>query len=250
MADLNHPHARPFSLGQGGRGVLLFHGFTGSPAHVRWLGEGLHAAGYTVRAPLLPGHGTRLEDMERVRWYDWLAVCRDEYARLRETCDFVCVSGLSMGGILAILLAAEYPVDALVAMCAPVMVRQVFSPLAPLIAPIVRRTTWRERQYPAGYDELRAYDLGYGGAPMASVGDLNRLIGMAKRQFFAVVAPTLIAQSERDHTVIPRSALRIHAGVSSEKKRLLWLPNSDHLCTIGPDRQLLLDEFTAFLRSL
>ena len=94
---------------QGGKtGVLLLHGFTASTAEVRPLGESLRAAGYTVCAPLLPGHGTHPDDLNKVHWQDWLQTAEIAYQNLLKQCDHVWVGGESMGGLLCLLLAAEH----------------------------------------------------------------------------------------------------------------------------------------------
>ena len=79
-------------------GVLLVHGFTGAPPSMRPWGEFLHSKGYTVRVPLLPGHGTKPEDLNKVKWQEWPAKVQSELDELFKSCDQVFVAGLSMGG--------------------------------------------------------------------------------------------------------------------------------------------------------
>ena len=108
-----------YQLGHGGNGVLLIHGFCGSARQMRFLAEGLNAAGYTVRAPLLPGHGSTVRKMQKSTFREWHDCVRAAYAGLREECRSVAVAGHSMGGVLALLLAEEYPVDAVITLSAP-----------------------------------------------------------------------------------------------------------------------------------
>ena len=79
-------------------GVLLVHGYTGSPASMRPWGEFLHSKGYTVRVPLLPGHGSKAEDLNEVKWQEWPAKVIFELSELQKTCDMIFLVGLSMGG--------------------------------------------------------------------------------------------------------------------------------------------------------
>src|SRR3712207_6381224 len=99
------PGAEPFAAEGGSVGVLLCHGFTGSPRSMRPWGEYLGAAGLTVALPRLPGHGTTWQELGRTRWEDWYAEVDRELADLRRRCASVFVMGLSMGGTLALRLA-------------------------------------------------------------------------------------------------------------------------------------------------
>ena len=79
-------------------GVLLVHGFTGAPPSMRPWGEFFHSKGFTVRVPLLPGHGTKAEDLNNVKWQEWPAKVEHELSELQKTCDIIFLVGLSMGG--------------------------------------------------------------------------------------------------------------------------------------------------------
>ena len=102
------PGAEPYRHDGGEVGVLLCHGFTGSPQSLRPWAEYLAERGLTVSLPLLPGHGTRWEDMQLTGWQDWYAEVDRELRALRERCSQVFVCGLSMGGALALRLAAKH----------------------------------------------------------------------------------------------------------------------------------------------
>ena len=103
------PGAEPFSADGGPHGALVLHGFTGNPGSMRGLAEALAAAGFTVELPLLPGHGTTVEDMIPTGWADWSAAPRRRTGSSRARCEQVVVAGLSMGGTLTSWLAAEHP---------------------------------------------------------------------------------------------------------------------------------------------
>src|SRR5919112_1024408 len=99
--------ARPDKTGGRSIGVLLVHGFTGSPASMKPWAHALADHGYAVEVPLLPGHGTRWQDLNRVAWTDWYAEAEAAFDRLRHACDAVVVGGLSVGGSIALRLAEE-----------------------------------------------------------------------------------------------------------------------------------------------
>ena len=107
------PGAEPWETEGSGEladiGVLVVHGFTGNPQSMRPLAEAFAGAGFTVSLPLLPGHGTQVEDMLPTRWTDWSAAAEDAYDRLAARTRAVVVAGLSMGGTLAAWLATRHP---------------------------------------------------------------------------------------------------------------------------------------------
>src|SRR2546421_3763826 len=101
--------AEPWSAQGGPDGALVLHGFTGNPQSMRGLAEALAGAGLAVELPLLPGHGTSIEDMLPTRWTDWSTAAEDAYADLAGRSRRLVVAGLSMGGALAVWLAARHP---------------------------------------------------------------------------------------------------------------------------------------------
>jgi carboxylesterase len=104
-------HTKPFFFEGNKIGILLIHGFTGAPGTVKAIGEALNKDGYTVSGIRLPGHGTHIKDMEKASWHDWLKTSRNGALELKERCDKIIVCGLSMGGLLALILASELPVS-------------------------------------------------------------------------------------------------------------------------------------------
>jgi len=115
------PGAEPWSASGGTHGVLVLHGFTGNPQSMRPLAEACAAAGFTVELPLLPGHGTSLEDMLPTRWEDWSGAAEAQFEALAARCDRVVVTGLSMGGTLTCWLAERHPGIAGIAVVNPMI---------------------------------------------------------------------------------------------------------------------------------
>ena len=242
--------ASAYQLGHGGHGILLIHGFCGSARQMRFLAEGLHAAGYTVCVPLLPGHGTTVQEMRRSTFRDWHAAVRMAYTLLRGECTTVTVAGHSMGGVLALLLAEEYPADAAVLLSAPMHLTGARGALAPFSGPaslLVPYLKWPgERKYPAGF--LLCDHVGYETLPLAKVSDLYRLMRRARRNLFAVTAPVLTIQSADDPTVGASSPRIILSGVSSRVRERTQLTHSGHLIPLGPERETVLAAMLDFLR--
>ena len=241
------PLADSFYLpGDNGRAVLLIHGFTGSPAHMRPLGEKLHDAGFSVLGIRLTGHGTDIADMLKAGAMDWLTDARTAFERLRAEADGVSVAGLSMGGVLALILASDYDgVRSLVSLSAPMGTASPMSRYAGLLA-------WACPVLPKRADPARRlldgrYDIGYDAIPLARLSDLHSLISRARDRLGEVRCPILCVQSEKDRTIDLRSADIILDGVSSQVKKRLTLTASPHVITIGPEREALEQAVTDFL---
>lgn len=214
-------------------GVLLIHGFTGSSAHMRLIGETLHTKGFTVMGINLPGHATDMDDMARFTWEDWLNAAKDAFMRLKAMCDFVSVAGLSMGGCLALIIGEEMQPTAIVPISAP-MGTQAPLWLATLVSPFMQTVWWKPR--PEDNKLLNSgLDYGYSGFPSRSARHLHKLIRLARQDLHAVTCPILVVQSHGDTTITPDSAEVIMKGVSSERKGVLWLDKEPHVCTISAE---------------
>ena len=100
--------AEPFFFAGGSTGCLLLHGFSATPQEMRFLGEHLHARGYTVSGVRLAGHGTSLDDFARTTWHDWYATAQAALSDLRAQTASISVVGQSMGALLALCLAATF----------------------------------------------------------------------------------------------------------------------------------------------
>ncbi|MBQ8201731.1 MAG: alpha/beta fold hydrolase [Clostridia bacterium] len=234
VRDFSNPACQPFHLQGDSHGVLLLHGFTGSAGHMRLLGEGLHARGFTVEGINLPGHAVSMEEMGQTGWQDWLDAAKEAFLALKSRCRFVSVAGLSMGGCIALILAEQMHPTAIAPISAPMAVRNRLLPLAGLAAPFVPRVMWRSREGASAQVDDR-YDYGYPGFPTKCGADLNRLIRMARRDLHAVQCPMLVVQSRQDETISADSADVILAGAGSTKKGILWLDDVPHVCTISKE---------------
>lgn len=243
MTVLQRRLAEPFNLERGPVACLLIHGFAGSPAEVRPLGEYLAAQGITVHAPLLPGHGTTPDDLRGTRWPQWVRAAEGELAALRERYGRVHVAGFSMGGLVALHLAAHGEVASVTSMACPIKLadwRQIFVPLARLIMPY----------YPARVSnpEVAAQLDSYDRFPMAAVHSLQRLAKQVRKDLPRVNAPLLALQGDRDKWIAPDSADYILANVSSRVKAQVRLPDRNHLITLERGRDEVFREVHGWIR--
>lgn len=238
---------QPFRLQGDRHGVLLIHGFTGSAAHMRLLGEGMHRRGFTVEAINLPGHAIGMDAMGKTGWQDWLNAAKDAFLRLKKECEYTSVAGLSMGGCLSLLIAQTLQPTAVAPISAPMGVLNPLLPFARLAAPLMPRVMWRSREDSSQEVDDR-YDYGYPGFPTKCGSDLNRLIRMARRDLHAVQCPVIALQSRHDATISPDSAEVIVRGVSSRKAGILWLENVPHVCTISREHDRIAEAVAKVFR--
>ncbi len=250
VSDFTLPEAQPFLLEAGDHAVLLLHGFTGSAAHMRIVGEKLHDAGFTVEGINLPGHGADLKAMKASTWQQWVGAARDAVRSLRTKHRHVTVMGLSMGGCIALILAEEGLADAVVTVSAPMAAQNPFLPFAKIIAPLVHNVSWGKNGGPKDYMLDARYNLGYGGFPTKSGADLYSIIKQAKANLAMIGCPLLVIQSKDDETIAADSAETIMNGISSKTKEAVWLDEVPHVCTITKAAPEISDRVAAFLKAL
>lgn len=237
--------AQPFLLPGGKRGVLLIHGFTGSPAEMVLLGRHLRAIGYTVLAPRLCGHGTTPEELAATSRENWYHSACDGYHLLKGLCDEINVVGLSMGGLLAIRLGIAFDVRKVVSLSAPI---QIADPNLRYLPPkeksgglYVRRERRKFRGLP---DTL---SVSYKKTPLLSIHHLLDLIEDTINSLPALEKPLLVVQSKNDHTVLAESAEFIYRKCESREKELFWLARSGHLVTLDEERETVFNKVAEFL---
>ncbi|HEV3213833.1 MAG TPA: alpha/beta fold hydrolase [Acidimicrobiales bacterium] len=237
--------AAPFSATGGDRGVLVLHGFTGSPASMRPLAESLADRGYSVELPRLPGHGTSLDDMVPTRWADWTAAAAASFDALAARCSAVGIAGLSMGGGLACWLAEGRPeTAALVA-------------INPLVKPIADELREGGRALlDAGVETIDgvandialegADEYGYAGVPIAAAMSLMDGLVSVAASLASITCPTLVLTSRQDHVVTTDNSELVVATVAGPVEHV-WLEKSYHVATLDFDAGLIEAETGRFL---
>lgn len=240
------PSTEPFVTDTGSVGVLFVHGFTGSPASLRDWAMRTAAAGYRVRLPRLPGHGTRWQDMVSTGWEDWYACVDRELDALRASCDKVFVASLSMGGALSLRLAEQRPDDvAGLVLVNPALTS--WSPAAPfagVLKHVVKSVKGIANDAVADIDE-GAYER----TPVASVHSMTRLWADVRPYLDLVACPLLIFRSAVDHIVPPNSVEIIKRQVSSTEVTERVLTNSYHVATMDNDADRIVADSLEFFAS-
>jgi carboxylesterase len=220
-----------------GRAALLLHGFNDTPQSMVFLADRLHAAGWSVLAPRLPGHGVRLPVMAReARATLWIAAVNEAYAALKATNTTIVVCGQSMGGALAVLLAAAHPDIAAVVLLAPYlsMPRSLSAQL--LLARMTERgmpyRTSRGGERSIHDDTARAQALGPGIVTARMLTELRQIANAAAAALPGLQAPTLYVQSRDDNRIAPGDAERNFAALGSREKAQRWLTGCGHIITV------------------
>lgn len=243
-------HAEEFrSPGSGenaATGVLLSHGFTGSPKSMRPFGEHLAAAGYGVAVPRLPGHGTDWREMNNTRWQDWYAVLDNELEQLRKEHDRVFLAGLSMGGCLVLRLAEEHGADISGLILVNPSVRTDDKRL--VLLPVLQRLV---PSFPGISNDIKkpGVDEGaYDRMPLRALHSLSQLWQLTRQDLAKVTQPVLLFRSTVDHVVEPSSGRAVLASISSRDVTETLLEDSYHVATLDNDAPRIFTDTTAFIR--
>jgi carboxylesterase len=251
----------PFWLpGNNDVGVLCIHGFTGTPFEVRHLGRRLNEGGFTVSGPALPGHTTSIEELDRTTWRDWYGRVEQSFDELRARCAAVAVVGQSLGGLLALYLAAQRGPE----------MTSVSALATPLwLFPMARAAVWATRpERPlagrvgralqalpklGGSDvrdrEMQRQNPCYRAVPVRALHQLVAFMGEVDRSLPRVRVPTLVIHARNDHTAPFACSQRIAATVGAETVKHRALERSFHLIAVDVERDLVAEEVATFVRA-
>ena len=238
------PGAEAYAADGGPLGVLLLHGFGGSPGSLRPVAEWFAARGASVRLPRLPGHGTSFDDLAATRWPAWAEEANTALSALLERCECAAVLGHSMGAALALHLAANRSDDVAALALANPYVRDRRLMIVPVARWFVTSTT-------AGHTDSKngATDPGRSSRrPVSAIVTLRAFLKRVDRELPRVRAPIALFGSTVDHEIPTGSAERIVARVSSEHVERIECANSFHALPLDNDAPLLCERSLEFFR--
>jgi carboxylesterase len=241
--------ALPRSLPGGDAGVLLLHGFTGTPRDLAGLAEHLRAAGFTVSLPRLPGHGTNGMDFLQAGWRDWQRAAVDAWLDLRARCRVIHLVGHSMGGVLAVLLAAHFPAARLVLLAPAFQFTNRLLPWSGFVGAFVPRIRWRVTSQMGITDtDLAALSREYWQwrYPRQGVSYL-RLRRIAVRALSRVTSDTLIIVGKADHNVPSTVVPFLEKRLTSAATHHVVYENASHLLFTGPDAPDVREQVSGWL---
>lgn len=238
----------PFAHDGGTTGVLLCHGFTGSPASMRPWAEFMARHGYSVRLPLLPGHGTSWQDMAHSEWRDWVDAQHVALEDLSARCERVFVFGLSMGGTLALRLAQERgpAIAGLVLVNASVHTEDRRAPYAKLLQYVMRSLPAIGNDIKRSGMNEHAYDR----VPVKSVLQLQQLWAAVRRDIHAITQPVLLCVSREDHVVEASNGAWLAEHIPASDKSSIVLEQSYHVATLDHDADHIFERSLEFVQRL
>jgi carboxylesterase len=240
------PGAEPFRFDAGAVGAVLVHGFSGSPASMRPLGEYLSQNGISVVGPRLAGHGTRWEDLEPIAWVDWERDAEAALTDLSSRCPQVVLVGLSMGGAMVLHLGAKLGDRVKGVVVINPDIRRPALALAPVLRLFTRsrKGVGNDIKRP-GQDEI-CYDR----IPIKALGQLGKLYRTAQGDLPSVRVPLLVFSADEDHVAKPSNSRLVMARAGTASKELVRLGNSYHVATLDYDADLIGERTLQFIRTV
>ena len=236
----------PFLLAGGPVAALLIHGFTGSPSEMRLLGDHLNRYGLTVSAPLLPGHGTKVEKLNQKRWRDWLDHVVQTYEELASRCELVFVGGESLGSLLTLqLVSREQRVAGAILLSPAIKVTNPLRHLVPLLKYVLPKVAKSEDFFidPTAKERLWAYDY----TPTSAAHEVLKLIRETKRLLAQVKCPVLVMHSTKDPEIDPASARYVYDRINSTDKQIIFLHNSGHVLALDSEWKTVAENTYQFI---
>ena len=241
------PGAEPFGHAGGATGVLLCHGFTGSPQSLRPWAQYLADAGLSVSLPRLPGHGTTWQEMSRTRWEDWYAEVDRAFDQLRAQAEQIFVAGLSMGGCLALRLGElrGAAISGLVLVNPSVTADTRLFALAPVLKLVLPSL----KGIVSDIKKEQASELGYTRVPVKAAATLPGLWRTTKDHLSDVTQPVLVYRSSTDHVVGPASLEVLRAALPADQLDVRELRNSYHVATLDNDADVIFTGSLGFVQA-
>lgn len=224
-------------------GVLLIHGFTATTIEVSWLASDLGKKGYSVYAPLLPGHGTDPKDLNRQKMTDWVECVENAYKHLKQKCERIIVGGESMGAVLSLYLAEKYPeINALLIYSPAIRVhRMKFAGILKWIKPIILKSN---------NDPDDKSWQGYNVYPVKAAHEFFKLQKLVGNRLQSITTPALILQGIYDRTIDEDCGEFVYKSISSSQKEYNIMENSGHVMLLGDEFEKISQLTSQFLKSI
>ena len=236
----DHLDGEDFHWQGNGTGILLIHGFTATTTEVRLIGEKLHQAGYTVAAPLLPGHGTDPDDLNRSTWQMWLEKVKQFYELLARECGQVFVVAESMGTLLALELAVQHPeIKGLLLFAPAIKVHKLW---------LSRYMTLFMKYLAKSSEDDGLPWKGYNVYPVRASVEMLKLQKHIRKHLSEVTSPTLLFTGEYDTTLTDDAAGIVLEGLGSKEKGLIHMAQSPHCILLDGELDQAFQDIVQFIK--
>lgn len=234
--------------GTNGKAVLIIHGYNGYPGEMYELGRRINAEGYTVALPRLPGHGTNGADFRKTNHRVWLDYITNEYMNLKSRFESVTITGLSMGGVLSLLLAERFRPEKIILLAPAMSIGNKVFYLSPIIKLFIRKIgrPWE----PAPSDDEDRIFMGkeyWSNLLTSNIASLLTLMRKAGKRLSLIECPVYCMLSETDELVALDAGDIIEKGVKSPFTKII-LKNSPHVLVEGEEKETVFEYVTEWLK--
>ena len=208
-------------------GIYLIHGFTNTTYEVKRLSDYLSKDGYHIIAKNLPGHGTNVEECNRVKYDDWISSVNEGIAKLSTTCDKIHIIGISMGAVLAVQAATLFPINSIVVIAPVFQFKNEFKArfLVPLLNKLIPLTS-KSSQYS---DPKNMKFYGYDYYPNKALNEFRKLTNVVRKNLEKIKIPTLMIFSKSDKTCIMENYDILNNELGTNIKESLILKKLSHV---------------------
>lgn len=237
-------NGRSFFIQNYRTGCLCVHGLTGSPEVFHEMGEYLSKHHIKMSVPCLPGHNTTVDDLRKKSWQKWFHCAELAYRELASCCDKVFLTGLSMGGTLALLLSSRYPIDGVVTIAAPIQLKWWQGVFIPLVKPVI--PDWKKRW--DRFEQVASLKNTYDRYPLEAIQQLIELCKITRTELGNLTCPVLILHGKEDKRVRFKNAEMIYRMIGSNNKNLITFPVTQHVLFNSPKKADVFNEIYRFIR--
>jgi carboxylesterase len=238
--------ADPISVLGDKTGILLLHGFTGSPFEMKYLVEAAQNKGYTVEAPLFKGHGTSVKELKSAHWIHWFEDAKKALFNLRKKCNKIVIIGLSMGATIGLHLAAHYQVEGVAALSPSIKLKPFKLRYCRYLYPIIRYI--RKNKTKNFSEDFRQLDkMSYPKVPIKSIRQLHELNKHVMDDLTDIYVPILLMHSAKDKVIDAKSVRGMHDKISSAHKIMLQLKESGHIMSLDVEKEIVIREVLKFI---